>query len=187
MPISAYRLAHQYYARLRRRAYDLVEREAFETGLVHVPLRIAETDEHTVAVWRTSWRGGHPTGHGNWEWDRILAKAWRRPSAFHVALWSGEHLCGLAVGRLSKRRLVGVRHTISVHFIESSHDARHPLRGNVAALSISASEVYGRLTGASRIRLIDPLPGIVRLYEDHGFTVARQAGQSVYCERRILP
>lgn len=187
MPISAYRLAHQYYARLRRRAYDLVEREVLKAGFVHVPLRITETDEHTVAVWYAAWRGRHPTGYGNWEWDRILAKARRRPSAFHVALWSGETLCGLAVGRLSKRRLVGVRHTVSVHFMESSHDAYHPLRGSVAALVIAAAEAYGREVQASRVRLVDPLPGVVRLYENYGFTVARKRGQSVYCERRILP
>jgi hypothetical protein len=187
MPISAHRLAQQHYARLRQRAYDLVEREVVDAGFVHVPLRLTSTDEHTVVAWRAGWQGPHPTGYGNWEWDRILPRAWRRPSAFHVAVWSGDQLCGLGVGRLSKRRFIGVRHTISVHFVESAHDDRHPLRGKVAALVIAAAEAYGREAGASRIRLIEPLPGVVDLYADYGFRVARKAGQTVYCERRIPP
>jgi hypothetical protein len=185
MPNLPFWLVKQHYARLRQQAYDDIVQEAVEAGGVRVPLRLADTDEETLVAWRTAWRGDHPSGYGNWNWDRILRRAWRRPSAFHVALWSGEQLCGLGVGRLSKRTLVGVRHTISVHFIESAHDARHPLRRRVAPLVISAAEAYGKLAGASRIRLMEPLPGIVSLYEGLGFTVARKAGQSVYCERRI--
>jgi hypothetical protein len=178
-------LAKQHYARLRRHAYDNIVQDALESAAVHVPLRLADTDEETLVAWRATWRDGHPSGYGNWNWDRILRRAWRRPSAFHVAVWSGGQLCGLGVGRLSKRRLVGVRHTISVHFIESAHDSRHPLRRRVAPLVISAAEAYGGLVGASRIRLVEPLPGIVPMYEGFGFTVAWKAGQPVYCERRI--
>jgi hypothetical protein len=148
-------------------------------------MRLVDTDEETLAAWRSTWRDAHPSGFGNWNWERILRRAWRRPSAFHVAVWSGEQLCGLGAGRLSKRRLVGVRHTISLHFIESAHDAGHPLRHTIAALVISAAEGYGRLVGASRIRLIEPLPGVIHIYQELGFEVAHKAGQPVYCERRI--
>ncbi|HEV3051196.1 MAG TPA: hypothetical protein VGX50_12860, partial [Longimicrobium sp.] len=160
MPNVPFWLAKQHYAGLRRTAFDDVEREAV-ARLIRVPLRLADTDEETLAVWRATWRDAHPSGFGNWNWERILRRAWRRPSAFHVAVWSGEQLCGLGVGRLSKRRLMGVRHTISLHFMESAHDARHPLRRRVAALVISAAEAYGRLVGASRMRLMEPLPGVI--------------------------
>lgn len=185
MPNVPFWLAKQRYRQLRRQALDLVEMEALRTGFVRCPLRLMDTDEHTLAVWRATWTGQHPTGYGNWNWDRVLARAWRRPSAFHVAVWSGGELCGLGVGRLSKRRLIGVRHTVSVYLIESAHDERHPLRHKIAALVIAAAEAYGRHAGASRIRLIEPLPGVVRMYESYGFTVAWKAGQPLYCERRI--
>jgi hypothetical protein len=187
MPNVPFWLAKQHYARLRRQAYDHIVQDAVEAGSICVPLRLADTDEETLAAWRTTWRDAHPSGYGNWNWDRILRRAWRRPSAFHIAVWSGEHLCGLGVGRLSKRRFAGVRHTISLHFIESAHDHQHPLRRRVAPLVISAAEAYGDLAGASRIRLIEPLPGVIRIYEELGFAVARKAGQPVYCERRIPP
>lgn len=154
-------LAKQYYARTRQRAFDSVVRDAVQSGAIRVPLRLADTDAATVAAWRTRWRGSHPSGFGNWDWERILHRAWRRPSAFHVAVWSGDDLCGLAVGRLSKRRPLGVRHTLSLHFIESAHDERHPLRHFIAPLVIATADAYGRLAGASRLRLIEPLPGVI--------------------------
>jgi hypothetical protein len=187
MPNIPFWLAKQNYARLRQIAYTRIRDEAVQTNFVRAPVLIADTDEHTIHTWQTSWTGPHPTNQGSWNWDYLLRRAWRRPSAFHVAIWSGDHLCGLAVGRASKRRAIGARHTISVHFIESAHNDRHPLRGRVAALVIAAAEAYGSLIGASRLRLINPLPGVIRLYEDYGFAVARKAGQPVYCERRILP
>jgi hypothetical protein len=187
MPNVPFWLAKQHYAGLRRTAFDSVTRDAITEGGIRVPLRLMDTDEKTLAVWRATWGDRHPSGFGNWNWERILRRAWRRPSAFHVAVWSDEQLCGLGVGRLSKRRLVGVRHTISLHFVESAHNKQHPLRRTIAPLVISAAEAYGSLVGASRIRLVEPLPGVIQMYEDLGFTVAHKAGQPVYCERRILP
>jgi hypothetical protein len=187
MPNVPFWLAKQYYARLRRQAFASVVRDAVLSGAIREPVHLTQTDDETVAAWRATWRGSHPSGFGNWDWERILRRAWRRPSAFHVAVWSGDRLCGLGVGRLSKRRPLGVRHTLSLHFIESAHDDHHPLRGSIAALVIAAADSYGRLAGASRLRLMEPLPGVVRYYEDFGFAVARKAGQPVYCERRILP
>jgi hypothetical protein len=186
MPNVPFWLAKQYYARLRRAAYDAVVREAVAAGRIRVPLRLADTDDKALAAWHT-WSGRHPSGFGNWNWERLLQRAWRRPSAFHVAVWSGEQLCGLGVGRLSKRRLSGVRHTLSVHFIESAHARDHPLRHQIATLVIAAAETYGSLAGVPRIRLIDPLSGVMPLYAGLGYTVVREAGQTVYCERRILP
>lgn len=168
MPNVPFWLAKQHYARLRRRAYELVEHEALQTGFVRCPLQILDTDEQTVALWRATWKDEHPTGYGSWDWERLLTRAWRRPSAFHVAVWSGDALCGLGVGRLSRRRAGGVRHTVSVHFIESAHDVRHPLRHRVAALVIAAAEAYGRHLGASRIRLLEPLPGVLGMYQAYG-------------------
>jgi hypothetical protein len=186
MPNVPFWLAKQHYARLRRAACEEVIHEAVTAGGINVPLHIAETDEETLAAWRT-WTDAHPSGFGNWDWERILRRAWRRPSAFHAAVWSGDVLCGLGVGRLSKRRLTGRRHTLSVHFIESAHTRDHPLRRRIGPLIVSAAETYGSLAGVSRILLIEPLAGVVPLYESLGYTVVQKAGQPVYCERRILP
>jgi hypothetical protein len=185
MPNVPFWLAKQNYARLRRNAFDMVVRDAVDAGGIRVPLRLTETDEKTLEAWRATWNGPHPSGFGNWNWDRLLRRAWRRPSAFHAAVWSDDILCGLGVGRLSKRRLTGIRHTISVHYVESAHDPGHPLRGLIAPLLITAAEAYGMLAGVSRVRLIQPLGGVIHIYEKFGYVIAWKAGQPVYCERRI--
>src|SRR5690349_15229613 len=99
----AFQRAQQYYARLRQSAYDLVRDDALASALVTVPLRLADCDPHTLSVWRTNWTGPHPSGWGGWDWEPLLRRAWRHPSAFHLAVWSGKTLCGLAVGRVSDR------------------------------------------------------------------------------------
>lgn len=187
MPVSLFRQAQSYYAGLRRIAYDHAAGEALVRGVHRAPVRLADTDEQTIAVWRSTWTGRHPSGAGGWPWDVLLRKAWRRPSAFHLAIWSGGELCGLAVGRLSRRRVLGIRHTLSVHFMEGSPHPRHPLKGDVALLVIVAADAYARAMGAHRLRLMNPLPGALPIYLRYGFTVARVTGQAVYCERRIQP
>lgn len=185
MPISQFHRAKERHARIRQSAFEIVRREALRSGLVTVPLRLSQCDEHTLAVWRATWNGPHPSGFGTWEWEPILRRAWRRPTAFHLAIWSGDLLCGLAVGRLSRKRPSGLRHTISLHLVESAPSRSHPLRGVIAVLAFGAAEQYGRAHGASRLRLVAPLPGLLSWYAGLGFGIARKGGQAVYCERRI--
>jgi hypothetical protein len=184
---SSFQRAQEYYARLRRSAYESVRDDAIASGLVEVPLRIADTDPLTLLTWRRTWEGSHPSSWGGWNWEPLLRRAWRHPSAFHLAIWSGTVLCGLAVGRVSDRDRQGLRNAVSIHYMESAHDPQHPLRGAIASLVIDAGDTYGRALGASRLRLVEPLPGIRATYEGMGFTTVWQRGRALYCERRIEP
>ncbi len=57
-------------------------------------LRLAALD-----AWRRQW-AGHPARPVAWPWDAMMSDYRRhRPSRFELALWSGDVLCGLAVGR----------------------------------------------------------------------------------------
>jgi hypothetical protein len=183
MPASEYQQALQRYARLRRLAYDLAERLADASGAAAV--RLTDIDAHALDAWRSTWVRAHPLGYGGWDWEGLVGRVCTRPSAFQVAIWSGDELCGLAVGRVSRRRPSGRRHTVSVHYLEGSPRREHPLRGRVAAVAIAAAEVYGDIVGAWRIRLIDPLPGVFRIYQRLGFTIARDSGLPLYFEKRI--
>jgi hypothetical protein len=66
MPNVPFWLAKQHYARLRQAAYADVVRDAIQAEGIRVPLRLCDTDEDTLAVWRTTWRDAHPSGFGNW-------------------------------------------------------------------------------------------------------------------------
>lgn len=184
MPDSEYQQALQRYARLRRLAYEAVERLGGRGGATG--LRLTDIDSHALDVWRSTWIHMHPLGYGGWDWDGLVARVHTRPSAFQVAIWSGGELCGLAVGRLSKRRPSGRRHTISVHYLEGNPLREHPLRGRVAPLAFAAAEAYGGIVGAWRIRLIDPLPGVFRTYQRLGFAIAHEARTPLYFEKRIV-
>jgi hypothetical protein len=185
MSDPAFQRAQQYYARIRQSAFARARDDIVTAGLADVPLRLADCDRHTLAVWRATWRGSHPSGWGNWDWEALLRSAWKQPSAFHLAIWSGSILCGLAVGRVSRRDRQGVRNALSIDRIESGHDAHHPLRGAVAPIVVTAGDVYGRAVGASLLRLIQPLPGVIDLYGCLGFTPVWQRHRLLYCERRI--
>jgi hypothetical protein len=182
MPDSEYHRALQRYARLRRLAYDLAERLAAPAS---GSIRLTDIDAQALDVWRATWDRAHPLGYGGWDWSGLVERISRRPSAFQVAIWSGEQLCGLAVGRVSRRRASGRRHTLSVHFLEGNPHREHPLRGRVAEIAIAAAEAYADGLGAWRVRLIDPLPGVFRTYQRLGFTIARESASRLYFEKRI--
>jgi hypothetical protein len=183
MPFSSYRLALIRYTQLRHLAFDHVFEEALRAG-VPPSLRLTDIDQTALAAWEQTWKGHHRAGAGGWDWIEQSAAFRRRPTAFHVAVWSGEMLCGLAVGRLSKKRRDGRRHTVSLHIMEGAPHS-HPLKGMIAPVVFAVAQAYGRLFGATRLRLVSPLPGVLRLYRQLGFAIARTGGRQVYCEREI--
>lgn len=185
MTVSSFRLALDRYADARRVAYDAVTAQVIRDGIAPASLRLTDIDARALSAWEEDWRGRSRFHAGGWDWRRICLPLHRRPSAFHCAIWSADRLCGLAAGRVSARRAGGVRHTLSVYFLESVPDRDQPLRGQVALLALTAAEAYGRALGASRLRLIDPLPGVLMLYVDLGFRVVWRRSRPVYCEREI--
>jgi hypothetical protein len=187
MSDNSFHRAQDRYARIRRVAYAIVRDNAVAAGHTHAPLRLAECDPYTLSVWRASWEGPHPSGWGGWDWEPLLRHAWRHPAAFHLAIWSDKALCGLAVGRVSNRDRSGFRLAVFVDYIESAHDANHPLRGKIAVLAIGAADAYGRALGAHWLRLMEPLPSILHLYVGMGFGIVRDKDRVLYCERRIEP
>lgn len=186
MQDPSFRRAQQQYARIRETAYAIAREDAIITGSVRVPLRLAQGTPYAISVWRTMWTGSHPTGWGGWDWESLFRHAWKDPSAFHLSIWSGPALCGLAVGRASRRTAGGVRKFVAVEYIESAHDRHHPLRGSVASLTTSAAHAYGRLLSAEWVRLINPLPGVIGLYGSLGYELVTPESGVLYCERRIV-
>jgi hypothetical protein len=185
MDNSDFRQALQRYAHLRQAAFRAAEAEARRNGLVQRPFRFSEIDPSALDTWRSTWRGIQPFGYGAWDWEGLVPPIRRKPSGFHLAIWSGDHLCALAVGRASKRRPSGRRHTLPVHFLEGNPDPWHPLKGQVADLAIACADAYGAALGARTLRLINPLPGLLRLYQGLGFSIAKIDSVPLYLERSI--
>lgn len=173
------------FRELQDGALAITSEAVTRTGAISAPVELSLYDRAAESAWRLTWQGvEHPSGSGGWHWPDLVTNRWRRPEAFRLAIWSGSTLCGLAIGHPSKTRPVGRRHTISVDFMEGA-PFPHPLRGSIALLTVTFAITYGRLLGTSRIRLVEPLPGVIETYRTMGFEVVYQGGRPLYCERRI--
>lgn len=174
-----------HYRALQEAAYSLANEAVNEADVPRAPVLFRRYDAPAETAWHRHWRGNrHPTGSGGWNWPEVMRSRWKRPSSFRLAVWSGPVLCGLAIGHPSRTSRTGHRKTISVNLIQGAPFA-HPLRRSIALLTTTYATAYGRLLGASRIRLIEPLPGTIHSYAKMGFSTILKGNRALYCEREI--
>lgn len=135
--------------------------------------------EHFAAAW-----ADHPRRRVSWPWPVMVADYQRNhPERFEVALWSGDTLCGLALGRPSRSKSV-----LTVKYVEGNPDLEHPLKGLVAAIAIATAHAYAKALGSTLLRLDAPLEPLVPLYrDDFGFTLVLEGTRVAYCEMEIAP
>jgi hypothetical protein len=169
------------YMELRTGAYASVASRTEASGGPTIPFRLTSITRMVLSEWERSWapHAGDGARPGGWNWVQIAEAYTRYPDAFHLAIWNGQTLCGLSAGRPSRGH-----HYLAVDFLEGS-PTHHPLKGQVLPLTIAAAMAYGRALGATSLRLTNPLPGVVSLYESAGFTLVWGQGSGPYCERRI--
>ena len=149
-------------------------------------LRFADIDTDTLAVWRRTWVGVHPSGAGKWNWPALVEQLPRRPAVLPIAIWYGEDLCGMALGQTSRRRATGVRHTVTLTFVERRPEPPGvALRRQIIPLAIAAARAYGITIGARRLRLRNPEQNLLWYYQVLGFEIAWKGERPVYCEQEI--
>ncbi len=143
-------------------------------------VRIRDIDCGALEAFAATW-AGHPARAVAWPWPEI-AQRFRRnyPERFEAAIWSGEWLCGLAIGRPNN-----AGDMVALHFLEGCPDVGHPLKGSVHQAALEALFAYALAISATRIRINDPLPGAVRLYVALGFRLEIPKSGGSYCEKEI--
>jgi len=110
----------------------------------------------------------------------------RRAAVLPIAIWYGEDLCGLALGYASRRRAAGIRHTISLTYVERRPaPPAVPVRKHVIPLAVAAAQNYGSAVGASRLLMRNPDPGLLWYYHALGFEVAWRGARPLYCAQEI--
>jgi hypothetical protein len=118
-----------------------------------------------------------------WPWPEMAAD-WRRgyPERFELAVWSGSTLCALALGRPSS----SPSH-LSLYYLEANPDRSHALAGQVATIVFTAMEEYATILNKGELRLVDPLPEVIRFYcsPAHGFELVSPHREAPYCRRSI--
>jgi hypothetical protein len=185
--LSLYASARRRHADIRSDVYSFVQEDFIREGGFAADLRITDIDRAALEAWHATWIGkAHPL-RGGWNWPELLEWMPHRAAVLPAALWYGEDLCGLILGRVSRHRRSGVRHTVTLTHVERRPEPPPVvLRGRVVLLAIAIAEGYGAALGGTRLRLGFPDPRLVRWYQELGFDVARVGGRAVYCEREIL-
>jgi hypothetical protein len=138
-------------------------------------VRLSPLGEAALRAWETEWvpRSGRP---GGWNWREQQLRLASTISRFDVAIWSGPHLCGLAIGKPSK----GPSH-LAMQLLEGNPAEMHPLKGFVAECAVEAGINYARLLQKRQLRLIQPLPGALPTYRRLGFKVEPESAEPPYC------
>lgn len=173
---SAYSEASRLYTDLRRIAYRRALERCVGFSAASTKTRITPISHEALAAYSASWlEVAHWSGEGNWPWGSLIPQVLRKPRSFHVAVWEGTELCGLAMGTVSKGR-----RQLTLRFMESCPRPDHPLRSRITLIVFEAATAFGEALGAERILLRNPLPAMRPLYQRFGFTLAFHRAGVVY-------
>lgn len=166
-------------ANARHRSYAHTER--LIASDLRLPIALLQFNAETIRAWQAQWGYPRERVQGGWDWATLGTRYMRLPDAFHLAMWYGTRLCGLAVGTPSSSR-----RTLTLDFIEGAPDVTHPLKGHVLDIGLETATFYGGALGATTLRLRNPDSGLLNRYQTrHGFSAVVVSRGVRYCERRI--
>ena len=167
--------------------YRRLAADALQAGLQRLAPIIPELtnltfiEADTLRAWREQWRPHLSTEFQHWDWEiELQSRKWTRFTTarrrFDVAIWSGDRLCGLALGRLSLRK-----QNLSICLLQGCPIDWHPLKGKILPIVADVGSMYGTAVGCEEFRFLQPLPGMIRIYGKLGFQLARTSRGVQYC------
>jgi hypothetical protein len=175
--------AEERYRQRRRTAFAEATRRLSDAGVApYDELRLIEIDLTVIhSAMLVEWGSGRRV---RWNWQELHARFKRNyPDRFELAVLCGNHICAFALGRPSKART-----HCSLDYVEASPDQSHPLKGRVLPVVLTALERYCVAIGAHEMRIPEPLPGLIPLYEDkYAFSVVKDPGGHPYWRREVIP
>lgn len=151
--------AERRYATYRQLAYQDV------TGRVQLPKRykLDGIGFDALRAFQSVWLSHKRKVSWNWL-DEV--RRWKRTdhSRLELAIWQEGALCGLMIGKTSKRKTI-----LYVLGIEGA-PYQHPLKGKIIPLSVEVAEAYAVVIGAKQVRIDRPAPSLIEKYEKLGYT-----------------
>ena len=104
-----------------------------------------------------------PTRKVDWDWHFANRYTFRHPKAFDLAIWVGNKLCSLALGRPSYNSTF-----MRSDFVEKA-PVNCPFSSEMVPITILAYETYAKRIGAKQFRIVDPVNDkVLRSYLQHG-------------------
>ena len=142
---------------------------------------LVDIDSAALDFWEQEWvREPPPLDFGGgFNWRGIAETEKTLPDRFEIAIWFQGILCGMAAGKPSKGN-----DNLTIRFIER-YWGENPLTGSIAPIVVDAADKYARLLQKKRLKLKDPYPGAIPIYERLGFRVAEPIGQAIYYAREV--
>jgi len=153
--------------------------------IYHSNIKITRIDANTLRYWTENCKAQNnrqpPNGGWDWVYKTNMFKASHGRYVIDVAIWNDGILCGLALGKVSK----GMKQ-LSIHYIESSPDEKHSLKGLIFELLKTILKDYATLLNVEKIILVEPVDGLIKFYESHDFLYKKKRlfGKSI-CEMSL--
>jgi hypothetical protein len=178
-----FRQAHIRYSLRRLAAYEKTMEELKATwpnprGRAAVDqIRLTEIDRDALdaqASWPTN-----PRPAANFPWPDIIGAARHNPRRIEVAIWAGDHLCGLCLGHPSRGP-----HNVTLKLIEGRH-GEHPLKGAIALIATICGEQWAILGRRQWLKIRNPHPPLIPMYVGLGFLLAGTFRGATYYARRV--
>jgi hypothetical protein len=143
---------------------------------------ITDIDAKALTCWERQWRPNMPSGKSwsDWNWPEDSLRWEKHIDRLSIAVWSGEQLCGLALGKPSQ-----ARNNLSIYLLQGSPVESHALKGKVLPIVIDVASAYGTALGCRELRLVKPLSGMVGKYQDLGFQLEKDHRSAPYCVRSL--
>jgi hypothetical protein len=148
---------------------------------------LTRIDSNTLNAWYKNWvpinRRKPPNGGWDWEFKVAHFQKNYQKYIFDIAIFSENgDLSGLALGKRSRSKA-----NLSIYYLEGSPGQSDSLKGNIFSIISIVSLEYAKLMGIKKLRLIEPVDGLLEFYQSYHFELKKKTlfGKH-YCEKDIL-
>lgn len=167
------------YARLRREVYE--HTEILISMRLKLSIRVTDVTKQAILAWEKEWIPEEGYDVGGFDWRRWKDSFCNIPSRFEFALWLDNHLYGLALGKPSN----GPSH-VGIHVLEGFPSRKHKMKGYVLPVILLAGMAYAKVLKKQYLRLIDPVDGMISVYEKKfNFQFVKPRQGKPYCQRGV--
>lgn len=141
------------YLKIYQEAFDEVVATYVEAGvLAGIELRLSPIDKTALSAWSSEWMGkSAKQKHGEWQWDRMVAKRIKQCKKFDLAIWGDGILCGLSLGLVTRGKK-----TVRMNYLQAC-PVKHPLEKQIAAIAVAVAIAVGQRVGADHVAIFNPV------------------------------
>ncbi|MGH7281652.1 MAG: hypothetical protein ACRELY_09035 [Polyangiaceae bacterium] len=163
-------------------AYVTTENLVNADPSVRAPVALGPIDRVAIAAWKATWEL-NPARSVDWDWaDYAAGYRRKRYARLELAIWSGDALCGFALGKFSRAARV-----LQLNFIEGAPG--NPLKGSVLWIAIAHGIILGSGYRAGLFRVTKPANhvqiALSLLNPPFTYVAASAIAPYDYCERSL--